>query len=196
MRADREALLRALESHGREHDAAIADRTLRLRNVESETAAMMAVLVRALGARRLLELGTSNGYSTIWLGDAAEEVGGRLLSVDLDAGRGGEAAENIARAGLGETVELRIEDAAETLAGLAAGTADFVFLDAERPAYTDYWPDLVRVLARPGLLLVDNAISHAEELAGFRELVEDDERVAASLVPVGAGVLEIAPRGG
>ncbi len=193
MREQRELILRELESHGREHDAQLADRTRRLRNVEPETARMMAVLVRALGARRLLELGTSNGYSTIWLGDAAEETGGRLLSVEADTGRGAQAVENIRRAGLSETVELRIEDAAETLRGLPDDAVDLMFLDAERPAYVSYWPDLLRVLARPGLLLVDNAISHAEEMAEFRALAEGDERVTVALIGVGAGVLAIAP---
>jgi predicted O-methyltransferase YrrM len=194
MEKARRALLDELAAFGREHDAARADRRERLRNVEPETAAMLAVLVRACGARRLLEIGTSNGYSTIWLGDAAEELGGTLLSVDLDTGRAAQAVENVARAGLQGNVELRIQDAAVTLAGLPGGSVDFVFLDAERPAYVDYWQDLVRVLARPGLLAVDNAVSHAGEIAAFRELAESDARVAVALVPVGAGLLLIAPR--
>ena len=195
MRDDREQLLSELEAHGREHDAALADRTQRLRNVERETAAAIAVLARALAARRVLELGTSNGYSTIWLGDAAEATGGRVLSVDLDRERSGQAAQNIARAGLAQIVELRIEDAATTLAALEGASADLIFLDAERPDYVGYWPDLVRVLARPGLLLVDNATSHEAELAEFRALVEGDERVLCSLLPLGAGVLAIAHDG-
>ncbi|SRR5579871_6795265 len=192
MLAARRELLSELEAHGREHDAAREDRRERLRNVEPETAAMMSVLVRALRAQRLLELGTSNGYSTIWLGDAAEAHGGLVLSVDVDAGRHAQARENIARAGLDATVELRIEDAGKTLAGLADASYDFVFLDAERPAYPGYWPDLVRVLATPGLLLVDNAISHAEEMRPFRAVAEDDARVEVALLAVGAGVLAVA----
>jgi predicted O-methyltransferase YrrM len=192
MNAARRELLSELETHGREHDAGLEDRRERLRNVEPETAAMMSVLVRALRAQRLLELGTSNGYSTIWLGDAAEAHGGRVLSVDVDAGRLAQARENVARAGLVATVELRIEDAGETLASLPDAACDFVFLDAERPAYPGYWPDLVRVLAAPGLLLVDNAISHAEEMSAFRGVAEDDERAEVTLLAVGAGVLAVA----
>ncbi len=190
----RRALLAELEEHGRAHDAAHEDRRERLRNVEHDTAAMMALLVRALRARRILELGTSNAYSTIWLGDAAVGQDGRVLSVDVDEGRHAQACANVARAGLEATVELRLEDAAETLAGVPDSGADFVFLDAERPAYVGYWEDLVRVLASPGLLLVDNAISHAEEMAAFHALAEDDERVALALLGVGAGVLAITRR--
>lgn len=188
----RRALLAELEAHGRAHDAAREDRRERLRNVEPETAAMMAVLVRALRARRVVELGTSNGYSAIWLGDAAEGHGGRVLSVDVDEDRNAQARENLTRAGLGASVELRLQDAGETLAALGDAGADFIFLDAERPAYEGYWEDLVRVLAAPGLLLVDNAISHAEEMSAFRALAEGDARVAVSLAAVGAGVLAIA----
>jgi len=188
----RTALLAELEAHGREHDAAREDRRERLRNVEPETAAMMAVLVRALRARRVLELGTSNGYSTVWLADAAEAHGGRVLSVDIDEGRQASARENLARAGLDGVVELRVEDAAATLAALPAAGAELVFLDAERPAYAGYWEDLVRVLASPGILLVDNATSHGEEMAPLRALAEGDDRVTVALIPVGAGVLAIA----
>ena len=188
----RRALLAELEIHGREHDAERADRLQRLRNVEPDTAAMIAVLARALRAKRLLELGTSNGYSTIWLGDAAEACGGRLVSVDVDEGRHAQARANVARAGLTPVVELRLQDAGETLAAMPGSGADLVFLDAERPAYVSYWEDLVRVLASPGLLIVDNAISHAEEMEPFRALAEADARVTVSPVAVGAGVLLIA----
>ncbi len=76
-----------LYRRGREHDAEKADRLARLRNVEPDTARLLAVLVRALEAKRLLELGTSNGYSTVLLADAARSVGGRVVSVDVDSTR-------------------------------------------------------------------------------------------------------------
>lgn len=183
------ALLDALHRDGVEHDAGKTDRLDRLRNVEPDTAQLLAVLVRATGARRLLELGTSNGYSTLWLADAVRSVGGRLVSVDVDAGRSSKAEQNLGRAGLTELVELRVEDAAATLRESADGAWDMIFLDAERPAYADYWPDLVRVLRPGGLLAVDNAISHAEQVSDFRALVKSDQRVSEALVPTGAGAL-------
>src|SRR6202012_5570098 len=78
MNAARRAFLDELYAHGREHDARHEDRLARLRNVEPETAELLGVLVRALGARRVLEIGTSNGHSTLWLADAAEAVGGQV----------------------------------------------------------------------------------------------------------------------
>jgi predicted O-methyltransferase YrrM len=99
------------------------------------------------------------------------------------------ARENLERAGLEDLVDLRVGDAASVLRGSEPGEWGFIFLDAERPAYTGYWPQLVRVLGPRGLLAVDNVISHAEELVDFRALVEADERVTHALVPTGAGVL-------
>ena len=87
---------------------------------------------------------------------------------------------------------MRVADAAEVLAASDDGAWDFIFLDAERLRYAGYWPDLVRVLAHRGLLVVDNVISHASEVAGFRELVSRDRRVSDALAPTGAGALLIA----
>jgi predicted O-methyltransferase YrrM len=185
------ALLEQLHREGVEHDRAKSGRLERLRNLEPDTAAVLAVLVRAIGARRVLELGTSNGYSTLWLADAARSVGGKLVSVDLDAARSRLAARNLSRAGLSAAVELRVQDAAETLRSSRAGAWGMIFLDAERPAYASYWPELVRVLRPGGLLAVDNVISHADELRDFRALAAADERVSEALVPTGAGLLLI-----
>jgi predicted O-methyltransferase YrrM len=85
--------------------------------------------------------------------------------------------------------ELRVEDAAATLARSADGEWGFVFLDAERPAYASYWPELRRALAPSGLLVVDNVLSHADEVAPFRGLVGADAAFVSSVVPIGAGAL-------
>jgi predicted O-methyltransferase YrrM len=192
VKGERRAFADELYAAGRAHDARQEDRLARWRNLEPETAELLGVLVRAMGARRVLEIGTSNGYSTIWLGDAVEATGGTVVSLEIDEARAARAAGHLARAGLDGLVELQVDDAADALAGFDDGSWDLVFLDAERPAYAGYWPDLVRVLAPPGLLVVDNVISHAGEVAEFRALVEADERVVSSLVPIGAGVLLVA----
>jgi predicted O-methyltransferase YrrM len=183
------ALLDELHRYGVEHDASQPDRLERLRNVEPDTAQLLTVLVRATDARALLELGTSNGYSTLWLADAVRDTGGRILSVDVDPRRNTEAAQNLDRAGLRDLVELRVQDAAVTLRESADAEWDMIFLDAERPAYPAYWPDLVRVLRPGGLLAIDNVLSHADEVSELRELVRAEERVSEALVPTGAGLL-------
>jgi predicted O-methyltransferase YrrM len=185
------ALLDDLYAEGRAFDATQEDRLARRRNVEPDTAALIAVLIRATRPRRVLELGTSNGYSTLWLAEAASAVGAALVSVDVEAQRTEQARANLTRGGLAGAVELRTEDAADTLAGSGDGEWGLIFLDAERPAYISYWPDLVRTLAPGGLLVVDNVLSHADQVADFRALVAADDRVREALAPTGAGALLI-----
>jgi predicted O-methyltransferase YrrM len=192
---ERRAFAHALHAAGREHDARQPDRLARWRNVEPETAELLGVLIRTKRAERVLEIGTSNGYSTIWLADAAEATGGTVLTVEIDPARTALAREHIARAGLADRVELRTEDAAETLRTLPDHAFELTFLDAERPHYAGYWPDLVRTLAPAGLLAVDNAISHADELVDLRAIVDADERVTQALVPIGAGLLLVVAPG-
>jgi predicted O-methyltransferase YrrM len=187
MKSERRAIADELLAVSRAHDAAQADRLARFRNVEPETAELLGVLIRATAATRVLELGTSNGYSTIWLADAAEATAGAVTSVDVDAERTAMAAENLERAGL--AADLRTQDAAQTLRDSPDGGWDFVFLDAERPAYAGYWPELLRVL-RPagGLLAIDNVLSHADQVAEVTALIEAEPTVTTALVAVGAGV--------
>jgi predicted O-methyltransferase YrrM len=188
MNAARRQVAARLYEAGREHDLAQADRLDRWRNVEPDTAELIGVLIRAARARRILELGTSNGYSTIWMADAAEATGGRVVSIDIDPARIWLAAANLAEAGLVDQVELRSEDAAATLAGSSDGEWDFVFLDAERPAYAGYVRDLLRVLAPGGVLAVDNVRSHEQELVEFTALIEAEASLTQTVVPVGAGL--------
>ena len=181
MRCDRRLFADQLLAASRAHDAGEADRRRRFRNVESETAEFLALLIRCTHASRILEIGTSNGYSTIWLADAAETTAGSVVSVDVDLERSKMARMNLARVGLG--VELRTEDGARTLETASDGCWDFIFLDAERPAYATYW-------LRPGggLLAIDNVLSHADEVVDVARLIEGEPSVESVLVPVGAGV--------
>jgi predicted O-methyltransferase YrrM len=187
MDAARRAVAEELLQRSREHDAAQADRLARFRNVETDTAELLAVLILATKAKRILELGTSNGYSTIWLADAAERGGGHLTSIDFDPERTAMAAANLQRAGL--DAELLSGDAGEALRDAPNEAWDLIFLDAERPAYAGYWPDLLRALrADGGLLAVDNVLSHADEVADFTALVEAELSVSSTVVPCGAGL--------
>jgi predicted O-methyltransferase YrrM len=172
----------------RAHDQARPNRLERFRNVEPSTAELLGVVVRAGGALRVLELGTSNGYPTIWLAEAAEATGGKLVSVDIDAVRTNLARENLRATFLDDRVEFRTEDAKLTLAQSSDSEWDFVFLDAERPAYPSYVRDLVRTLAPGGVLAVDNVRSHEHELVEFTSLIEAEQMLTQTVVPVGAGL--------
>ena len=181
------ALLKELEAFGTSHDAALENRASRMLNITHDTGEFLAVLVRATAARRILEIGTSNGYSTLWLAEAAGAHDGLVTTVELSAAKVALARENIARACLQERVKQIEGNAGEVLADSADASFDLVFLDSERTAYLAWLPQIERVLRPGGLLVVDNATSHAQELAPFMQALRTAPGWSTSLVPVGKG---------
>lgn len=156
-------------------------------NITRDTGEFLSVLVRAMRARRVLEIGTSNGYSTLWLAEAASAIGGAVTTVESAEFKIGLAAANFARSGLAATVTLVHEDASQVLQRSEPDAFDFLFLDSERSAYAGWWPQLRRVLCPGGLLVVDNATSHVDQLAPFVALVNTDALFTTSHVSVGNG---------
>ncbi|MFD2078952.1 Predicted O-methyltransferase YrrM [Actinopolymorpha cephalotaxi] len=182
-------LLEGLHQDGLTHDAAQEDRLLRRRNLEPEAAALLSVVLQAMGATTMVEIGTSNGYSAIWFAAALARRAGRLVSVDVDASVQVQARTNLEAAGLAATVELRTGDGGAVLADLPDAGLDVLFLDSERPEYPRWWPHPVRALRVGGLLAVDNVLSHPDEVAEFRALVEGSADLESTVVPVGKGLL-------
>jgi len=180
-------LLSELEQFGQTNDRTITDRPRRMLNITRDTGAFLSVLIRATNAKHVLEIGTSNGYSTLWLADAARAIGGSVTTVELSAFKVGLAANNFARAGMFSLITQHHGDAGRFLAAATGSSFDLIFLDSERPEYPDWWPDVKRVLRKGGLLVVDNATSHPEQMAPFVALVENDPDFATCLVPVGNG---------
>ena len=182
-----EALKTKLERFGAANDGATTERSRRMLNITRDTGEFLSVLVRATLARRVLEIGTSNGYSTLWLAEAARAIGGTVTTVESSEYKVGLASANFARSGLGAHITLVHDDAARLLQRSTQGAFDFIFLDSERSEYPGWWPQLRRVLRPGGLLAADNASSHAEQLAPFVALVKADSMFATSLVPLGNG---------
>ena len=182
-----DSVLVELEQFGKANDASTTERTRCMLNITRDTGEFLAVLVRATLARRVLEIGTSNGYSTLWLASAARAIGGSVTTVELAEYKIALAATNFARAGLARHISIVHDDAARLLERSADGSFDLVFLDSERPEYPGWWPSLRRVLRPGGLLVVDNATSHPEQMAPFVALVNADAGFSTSLVPVGNG---------
>ncbi len=180
-------LLAELEDFGRKNDATISERPRRMLNITRDTGEFLSVLVRAMDAKRVLEVGTSNGYSTLWLAKAARDVGGAVTTVELSELKIGLAKTNFARSGLERYITLVHENAGVVFKRTPDASVDLLFLDSERPEYPGWWPDLRRVLRPGGLLVVDNATSHAEQMAPFVALVTADPTFSTSLVPVGNG---------
>jgi predicted O-methyltransferase YrrM len=121
---------------------------------------LLQLLAQTAGARRILEIGTLGGYSAIWLARALPTEG-RLISLELVPKHAEVARANLARAGLAECSEVRVGPAVESLAALAregAAPFDFIFIDADKTGYPDYWQWALK-LARPGTLIVaDNVV--------------------------------------
>lgn len=187
MTPDLATLLAELEQFGIDNDAVITDRPRRMLNITRDTGEFLSVLIRSMGARRVLEIGTSNGYSTLWLADAATAIGSRVTTVEMSPFKRSLAEENFRRAGLQGVIDQIAGDAGDLLRSSPDGSFDLVFLDSERSEYVGWWPQIKRVLRPGGLLVVDNATSHAAEMAAFCKLVTEDADFTTCLVPLGNG---------
>jgi caffeoyl-CoA O-methyltransferase len=135
---------------------------------------LLSVLVRATGAARILELGTANGYSTVFMARALPE-GGRITTIEWDPDLAEEARANLRAAGVEDMVEVLVGDALGLVKGMGAGSFDLVFMDIEKEMYSDALADCVTVLREGGLLFVDNvafrsAGDFADRLHGHPEL--------------------------
>jgi predicted O-methyltransferase YrrM len=157
---------------------------------------LLQLLARAIGAKRILEIGTLGGYSSIWLAGALPDDG-RLITLEADQKHAEVARANLARAGLADVVEVRLGRALDTLPRLESeglGPFDLVFIDADKPNNTPYFEWALR-LTRPGsLIVVDNVVRGGDVIdaasddagvQGVRRLLEriaEDPRVRATAI--------------
>ncbi len=177
--------------------------------ITSDVGRLLHVLVRAIGARRVLEVGTFLGYSAIWMARALPP-GGRLVTLELDPGRAGEARGFLARAGLADVAEVRQGPALESLAALVeegGGRRDFdlAFLDAAKREYPDYLDRALELVRRGGLILADNTLiagvgaivdepddpdarSTIEAVRAFNDRLATDPRLVSTIAPIREGV--------
>jgi len=186
MASDLADLLDELARFGDANDARETERPRRMLNITPDTGRLLWILIRSARAARILEVGTSNAYSTIWLADAARAFDGRVTTLERNPDKARMARENLTRAGLLDRVDLREGPAAETLATLP-GPFDFVFLDADRPSYRAYLELALPRLVPGGLLVADNVVSHAHELAEYLARVKAHPDLFSVTVPVGKG---------
>ena len=186
-------LLSALEQFGRENDARETDRQRKMLNLDRDTAALVHILVAAGNRRGVLEIGTSNGYSTLWLSHALQSSPiARITSIELDATKIEMARENLQRAGLGDRVALMHGDASEIVKTLS-GPFDCVLFDADRISAPGQLHTLLPKLAPNVVLLCDNVLSHPREVADYLSAVGRLSDFVSLTVPVGKG-LHIALR--
>lgn len=158
----------------------------RMRNITPDVGLFLNILVKATKATSILEIGTSNGYSTIWLGLATQENNGQLITLEVDPRKVKLAKENLEKAGLVNTVKLIEGDAKETLRILEK-EFDFVFLDAEKEDYLEFFHLIFPKLKIGGVIVADNVISHAEDLKEYVDYVRANPNTQSVLVPIGRG---------
>jgi predicted O-methyltransferase YrrM len=157
---------------------------------------MLNLLARIQGARKILEIGTLGGYSTIWLARALP-ADGRLITLEADAKHAEIARANIANAGLADIVELRLGRAIDTLPQLVAegrGPFDLIFIDADKPGYPAYLDWVVKLSRRGSLIIADNVVRKGEVsnpasadpnvqgVQRFNQLLAADLRVSSTVI--------------
>jgi predicted O-methyltransferase YrrM len=187
MKPELRVFLKQLEVHALAHDARESEHSRKLLNLEPETAEMVSILARSSRARHILEIGTSNGYSTIWLAASVGPEGGSVISIDRSPEKHRMAQDNLLRASLSQYVDLRLGDATEVIQTLP-GPFDFVFFDADRISAPGQLTYLLPKLAPQALLLADNVLSHPAEIAGYLAMVKSLEQLQHVLIPVGKGL--------
>jgi predicted O-methyltransferase YrrM len=160
-------------------------------NVAPNQGKMLQILAQMTGARRILEIGTLGGYSTIWLARALPPDG-QLITLEYEPKHAEVARRNIERAGLADRVEVKVGAALESLPSLK-GPFDFIFIDADKPSNPDYFQSALK-LSRPGsVIVVDNVIrsggvanpkgdASARGTRRMNEMIAAEPRVAATAV--------------
>lgn len=154
------------------------------------TGTLLNLLVKQAGARRILEVGSSFGYSTVWLAEGARAVGGKVISLELRAAKTEYATERLRRAGLADHVEFRIGDALETLAALP-GPFDLVLIDLWKDQYVPVWGLLHPKLAPGALVVADNMLEPASarpHAQAYRHAVHCARDMSSVLLPIGNGI--------
>ena len=195
-----------LASLNRTHDAVldeVARAGANLPLVDAEVGALLRVLVTAIGARRVLEIGTAIGYSGIWMAGALPPDGA-LLTIEIDRDRAREARDNFTRAGLADRVNVIVGDS-KLMVAKVSGPFDLIFQDGDKQQYSLLLDRLVALLRPGGLLVTDNVLWDGEVVPGYlpkparnaddtRAIKEYNERIAAhpalitSVIPLRDGV--------
>ena len=177
--------------------------------ISPELGQFMGMLVKMLNARKIIELGVYTGYSSLCMARAMPE-GGKLIACDVKKEYTDKAEEYWQAAGVAGKIELRLAPALDTLADLLrtgeAGSFDFIFVDAIKEEYSDYYPLNYRLLRSGGLMAVDNVLwggdvanpdnqtAETNAIRAFNRMVHEDARVDMCMLPVGDGLTLVRKR--
>ncbi|MEW6355350.1 MAG: O-methyltransferase [Planctomycetota bacterium] len=157
-------------------------------NISPDDGRLLRLLAEAVNAKHVVEIGTSNGYSTIWFCLALLKTGGKITTNEIDEGRAKLAQENFKRAGVEELVTIVMGDAHETIKKLE-GPLDILFLDADKQGYMDYLNKLLPLVRPGGLVLAHNVVSHGGAMQDYlNAITTNPDLETLFLLREGAGV--------
>ncbi|UQG57365.1 O-methyltransferase [Marinobacter sp. M3C] len=179
------ALLDEIERRGVDNDYSAVHRADKYLNITRDTGEFLFLFVQATGALRVLEFGTSNGFSTSWLALALPDDG-RIVTVDNRLVRHDEAKENFCSLGISDKIDMVHQDFADYLK-CSEDYFDLIFLDGDRSLYLSVVDDLLRRLPPGGVIICDNAVSHEAELRSFMHYFDNLEGFSTVLLPLGKG---------
>ena len=176
-----------LENMDRQHRSENAPAHIRLRQVPRETGMFLALLASLAPKSTYLEIGTSGGYSALWLSLACRHTGTKLITFEVSKEKLGVARETFRLAGVEDIVKLIHGDARAYLGDYT--DIGFCFLDAEKEIYAECYDMVVPNMMKGGILVADNVISHKDILESMVDHAMHDARVDAVVVPIGSGEL-------
>jgi predicted O-methyltransferase YrrM len=160
-------------------------------NVAPAEGEYLSGLVKKLQAKRVLEIGTSNGYSGIWFVLGLRETGGKLITLDLDEGRRSLALKNFKATGVDDIIDSRLGDALKTIPTLQ-GPFEIVFIDAWKPDYKKYLDLVLPMVPSGGVIVAHNVESHPQEMPDFLEAIKTSPQLRTEWVKVGPSGLSLS----
>ena len=190
--AQAKAVLDRLYAEDTAQRAAGLPSSQRTRNVDRETGEWLNLIIRATGARNILEIGSSNAVSTILLADAARATGGRVTGTEIIPERAADANRNLAEAGLSDVATVLAGNAQQTTSSLD-GPFDLVFIDAEKDDYPAHLLAIVDRVRPGGLILADNVVSH--DCSAYQRLVRERDDLETVTIPLNRGIEFTLKRG-
>ncbi len=155
--------------------------------VSEEDGRFLRLMVASNRAKKALEIGGASGYSAIWIGMGLRETGGKLVTIEYDAVRARELAENIKRAGMTDVVQVIAGDAFQQIPKVP-GTFDFVFLDAWKKDYKRFFDMVYPRLDKGGLFLAHNVVNKRSEMGDFLDAIQKPSLWTTIVSPSGEGM--------
>ena len=159
-------------------------------NISHQTAEFISMLIKISKVKNVLEIGTSNGYSTLWIADALKDAGagGHLTTIEFYEKRQSIARENIEKAGLSDFVTFRQGRALDIISDLDF-IPDMIFIDANKSEYIQYFDTFKDKLQKGSIILADNVVSHAAKVSNFLDEIKNDTRYQSQVLDLPAGLL-------